>query len=54
MLYKIFTNLIDLLLTHPKLIDWDQPSVVHVDKFSKEHALLRFMGFETPHKKQPS
>ena len=50
MLYQLSLNLIDLPLTHPKLIDWEQPSVVHVDKFSIEHTLLKFMGVETLHK----
>ena len=53
MLYQLSLNLIDLPLAHPKLIDWDQPSVVHVHEFSIEHALLKFMGVETPHKQLP-
>ena len=52
-LCQLSLNLIDLPLTHPELIDWDQPSVVHVDEFSTEHALLKFMGAETPHKQPP-
>ena len=46
-------NLIDLPLAHPELIDWDQPSVVHVDEFYTEHMLLKFMGAKMPHKKPP-
>ena len=53
MLCQLSLNLIDLPLTHPELIDWDQPSVVHVDEYSTEHMLLRFMGVETPHKWLP-
>ena len=53
MLNELSLNLIDLPFSHPELIDWDQPSVVHVDKFSIEHMLLKFMGAETPHKKPP-
>ena len=51
--YQLTLNLIDLPLTHPELIDWDQPSVVHVDEFSTEHTLLKFMGVEMPHKWLP-
>ena len=50
MLCQLSLNLIDLPLTYSELIDWDQPSVVHVDKFSIEHVLHRFRGRETPHK----
>ena len=53
MLCQLSLNLIELLLAHPKLIDWDQPSVVHVDEFSTEHTLLKFMRAETPHKLLP-
>lgn len=53
MLYQLSLNLIDLPLTHPKLIDWDQPSVVHADEFSIENTLLRLKGIETPHKWPP-
>ena len=53
MLCQLSLNLIDVPLTHPKLIDWDQPSVVHVDEFSTEHTLLKFMGAKTPHKQPP-
>ena len=53
MLCQLTLNLIDLPLTHPKLIDWDQPSVIHVDEFSTEHALLKFMGAKMPHKRPP-
>ncbi len=49
-LYQLSLNLIDLPLAHPKLIDWDQPSVVYVDEFSTEHVLLKFMGEKMPHK----
>ena len=53
MLCQLSLNLIDLPLAHPELIDWDQPSVVHVDKFSTEYTLLKFMGAETQHKQPP-
>ena len=43
-LYQLSPNLIDLPLIHPELIDWDQPSVIHVDELSTKHALLKFMG----------
>jgi hypothetical protein len=35
---------IDLPLRHPELIDWDQPSIIHIDEFPSEDALLSFMG----------
>ena len=50
---QLSLNLIDLPLTHLELINWDQPSVVHADEFSIEHALLNFMGEKTPHKQPP-
>ncbi len=53
MLCQLSLNLIDLPLAHPKLIDWDQPSVIHVDEFSTKHGLLKFMGVEMPHKRPP-
>ena len=49
-LRKPSIHLIDLPLTHPKLIDWGQPSILHVGEFPTKEALLRFMGVETPHK----
>ena len=49
--YKLSIHLIDLHLTHSKLIHWDQPSVLHVDEFPTKEALLRFMGVKMPHKK---
>ena len=50
-LHELSIHLIDLPLTHPELIDWGQPSILHVDEFPTDEALLRFMGAETPHKK---
>lgn len=50
-LYQLSLNPIDLPLAHPELIDWNQPSVVYIDKFSTEHVLLIFMGANTLHKK---
>lgn len=44
MLYELSINLIDLPLTHTKLIDWDKPSVLHIYEFPIEEALLRFLG----------
>lgn len=52
-LYELSINLIDLPLTHPELIYWDQPSVIHVNKFSMEHVLHRFIRAKIPHKKPP-
>lgn len=52
-LYQLSLNLIDLPLAHVELIYWDQPSMVHVDKFSTNHTLLKFMGEKTPHKWSP-
>ncbi|MDF3681012.1 hypothetical protein P3S38_28970, partial [Enterobacter hormaechei] len=49
-LQDLSIHLINLPLAHPQLIDWDQPSVIHIDEFTSEEALLRFMGAETPHK----
>jgi hypothetical protein len=39
-LRELSIHLIDLPLTHPELIDWDQPSIIHVDEFTSEHTLL--------------
>ena len=50
-LHELSIHLINLPLTHLKLINLNQPSIVHVDEFPIEEALLRFIGFETPHKK---
>lgn len=50
-LQELSIHLIDLPLAHPELINWDQPSVIHIDEFTLEEALLRFMGAKTPHKK---
>ena len=50
-LHELSIHLIDLPLTHLELIDWGQPSIIHVDKFPTNEALLRFMGADTPHKK---
>ena len=49
-LCELSIHFIDLPLAHPELIDWDQPSVMHVDEFTSEEALLRFMRAKTPHK----
>ena len=51
MLQELSIHLIDLPLTHLELIDWGQPSILHVDEFPTKEALLRFMGAEIPHKK---
>ena len=51
MLCELSINLIDLPLTHPKLIDWEQQSILHTDEFPTKEVLLRFMGVDTPHKK---
>ena len=42
--FQLSLNLIDLPLTHPELIDRDQPSIIHVDEFYTKHTLLKFMG----------
>lgn len=32
-LHQLIIKLIELPLIHPRLIDWDQPSVAHIDEF---------------------
>ena len=47
-LQQLSINLIDLPLTNPDLIDWDQPSIAHIDEFQSAQALLEFMGASDP------
>ena len=49
-LHELSIHLIDLPLTHLELIDWVQPSILHVDEFPTKEVLFRFMGVETQHK----
>lgn len=48
-LFKLSIHLIDFPLMHPKLIDWGQPSLLHIDEFPSEIVLLKFMGDKTSH-----
>ena len=52
-LHELSTHLIDLPHAHSELIDWGQPSILHVDEFPIEEVLLRFIGAKMPHK-QPN
>ena len=42
-LSELSIHLIELPLTHLELINWGQPSILHVDEFPTNEALLRFM-----------
>lgn len=53
-LRQLTINLIELPLTHPELIDWDQPSITHIDEFQSMEALLEFMGASGPQSIQDS
>ena len=53
-LQQLAINLIDLPLIHPQLIDWDQPSIAHIDEFQSTEALLAFMGASGPQPIQDS
>ena len=51
LLYELSINLIDLPLTYIKLINWDEPTVLHIDKFPSEVTLLRYTKAEILYKK---